>query len=76
MRTYYFHLTDGSIVEPDDVGQLLPDDAAALTEAHRFLREIRSDLEQPRAAYVTVVDQQGNEVGCIPAMARNDRLPS
>ena len=73
MPRYFFHLTDGEIVEPDDVGQPLRDEATALAEARRFLSEIGDDLETPDAAFVRVVDQRGKEVGIVPAPPRTFR---
>jgi hypothetical protein len=67
MPRYYFHLTDGDLFEPDDLGQPLPDDASALAEARRFLKEVETELYQPGTAFVSVVDRSGREVGVVRA---------
>ena len=65
MPRFFFHLTDGDLVEEDDVGQEFPDVASAMAEAHQFAHEIRSDVEHPGRAFVRVVDASGNEVGVV-----------
>jgi hypothetical protein len=36
LTRYFLHLIDGDLIEEDDLGQELPDAAAALVEARRF----------------------------------------
>ena len=65
MPRFFFHLTDGDLVEKDDVGQEFSNVASAMAEAHQFAHEIRSDVEHPGRAFVRVVDASGNEVGVV-----------
>jgi hypothetical protein len=65
MPLYFFHLTDGDLIEEDDVGQELPDPLSALREAERFASEICSDVEHPGRAFVRVADLRGNEAGIV-----------
>lgn len=44
---FFFYLTDGDLIEEDDVGQELPDPMSALRESEWFASEIRSDVEHP-----------------------------
>lgn len=66
MPIFFFHLTDGNLIEQDDVGQDLPDAMSALREAEQFAFEICSDVEHPGRAYVRVVNAQGHEIGVLP----------
>ena len=65
MPRYFFHLIDGDLVEEDDLGQKLPDAAAALVEARRFAHEIRSDVNEPGRAFVRVIDAASIDVGTV-----------
>jgi hypothetical protein len=65
MPRYFFHLIDEDLVEEDDLGQELPDVAAALVEAHRSAREIRLDVNEPGSAFVRVVDATGTDIGTV-----------
>jgi hypothetical protein len=65
MPYFFFHLIDGDLVEEDDLGQELPDAAAALAEARRFAREIRLDVQEPGSAFVRVVDASGTDCGTV-----------
>jgi hypothetical protein len=73
MPRYFFHLIDGDLVEEDDLGQELPDAAAALVEAGRFAREIRSDVNEPGSALVRVVDANGTDIGTLFVSERTPR---
>ena len=65
LTRYFLHLIDGDLIEEDDLGQELPDAAAALVEARRFAYEIRSDVNELGRAYVRVVDASGTDIGTV-----------
>lgn len=59
---YYFHIFDGSVLHPDDVGNALPDVDCAKRMAGVVADELRKGGEFARSNLVVVADENDDIV--------------
>lgn len=72
---YFFHVLDNGDRIPDEIGVLLADDAAARTEAARFLADLAREMipeDGGRSCDVEIVDEAGRRVAAIGFLLRDD----
>jgi uncharacterized protein DUF6894 len=69
---YFFHITDGSRLYQDGMGQACASRVAAGTCAAQIARELAADGNAYAGFFVSVADERGNELARIPIGRRYD----
>ncbi len=66
MPVYKFNFTNGEKTIPDEWGLTLPDDGAALREAHNIARDLQEASDEDWSPWVIeVTDETGRGVAAI-----------